>query len=663
MAHPTVSRGATVPISTTVAAVLDEYARAFSALFEITTPLERERLAHRLVLVALLCVGAFARFWELGAVGLHGDEETMAMATMHIVRDGLPILPSGMFYPRGLTELYLMAGAVQIFGESEWALRLPSVLCGIVLIVLAWTVGRRFLRPEWNCAFTAAVAFLPEILEYSQTARMYIFLLVGVAACLACIFAWERSDRLGWLVLAALALIVGIELHALAVTNVLLFLFPGLLRGDMRRLLLGIVTAALVMLAWVGIDAWVSAQYPVPPPEYAADLGPPRWDRGHAPQAFDLTFDIVLWIVGLAAAFFAVHVVRRIASRPAAIVTAVLLLAGLFAQLMVFYHLAALFFVAGVVVARRYGGPMIWRRLWIFALGSGLLALIHGSLLASTPGSVVKLIGALVGEPSVWPYWRIMEFSLVAGALVVLCLASGLVRLATGRPVRDYWLFAVLGVWIPLFVIGMFLWNVPARYTVASMLPWLLCAFATAQSGADWLAAKLGWLRTSPGRVAAIAAVAALVINPGASVARVNSGYGNHPDHKGAAEFMRTQNIGPDDIVLAEDVLEQTYYLGSVDYWLISRSVARRFVTRINGEICDFYTGTPVIGSAKMLEDLMQREAGRRIFIIGSGENMADGRKTMRGDIDDVLDSDRVQVIYTGRDGVTKVWRAVPVAR
>ena len=415
------------------------------------------------------------------------------------------------------------------------------------------------------------------------------------------------------------------------------------------------------MLAYVAIDGWVNAQYPVPPPEYAADLGPPPWDRGHSAQGFDLTFDLALWITGLAMAFFAVHVGRRITSRPAVIATAVLLLAGLFAQLMIFYHLAALLFLAGLVVARRYGGPMIWRRLWIFALGVGLIALIHVSLLASTPGSVVKLIGALVGEPSVWPYWRIMHFSFWAGGLAVLCLIVGIVRLATGRLVSDYWLFAILGVWIPMFVIGLFLWNVPPRYTAGSMLPLLLVAFATAQSGADWLSRKFEWLATASfGRAVAIAAVAALVIDPAESVARVNSGYANHPDHKGAAEFMRSQNVVPDDIVLAEDVLQQTYYLSSVDYWLISRAVARRFVTRIDGEICDFYTATPVIGSASMLEDLMRRQSAHRIFIIGSGENMKDGRKTMRGDIKDVLESDRMQVVYSGRDGVTKVWRAVP---
>jgi hypothetical protein len=47
-------------------------------------------------LLAILVIGAMVRFWGLGSVGLHGDEETMAMPTMHIVEHGTPFMPSGM---------------------------------------------------------------------------------------------------------------------------------------------------------------------------------------------------------------------------------------------------------------------------------------------------------------------------------------------------------------------------------------------------------------------------------------------------------------------------------------------------------------------------------------------------------------------------------------
>src|SRR5690606_413329 len=126
--------------------------------------------------------------------------------------------------PRGLTQLYLMAFSVQLFGESEWAWRLPSVLCGIALIPLTYFAGRRYLQPHWNLAFVAAVAFLPMLIVDSQTARMYIFLVALVTAALVCLHAWERTNKIAWLAGGVAALVLGLDMHALAVGAALLFL-------------------------------------------------------------------------------------------------------------------------------------------------------------------------------------------------------------------------------------------------------------------------------------------------------------------------------------------------------------------------------------------------------------------------------------------------------
>lgn len=652
-----------IPATPTLTAQVGEFMRALSDLFRMTAPMERDQSAQRVMLLVIVSVGAWVRFWGLGNVGLHGDEETMAMAVMSIVREGAPILPSGMFYPRGMTQLYLMAGSVQLFGESEWAFRLPSALCGVLTIWLAWLAGRRFLRPYWNLAFAAVVALLPAMIVYSQTARMYIFLIAAVAACMVSIFEWERSGRLGWLVAAVAALVIGIDLQALAVTTILLFLMPGVLQGDLRKLLYGSAAAAIVVIAYLGINGWVDTHYPVPPPEYAADLGAPLWDRSRAPQEFALTFEIALWIAGFAIAFFALHLSRVIPQRVAAISVAVLLIAGLLLQLKLHYHAAGWVFIAATVAARRFGGSRVWRRLRIFALGSGLLVLIHFTLLISTPGSLKKVIGALVGQPSIWPYYRIAEFSEVAVLLAAGTLIWSLWCLAKRRRVPDYALFGLLGVWIPMFTIGFFVWSLPPRYTVASLLPMLLCAFAFAQKGADWLQTKVPATAGRPWPSVAAAVTATLVINPVAMADVVNSGYESHPDHKGAAEFMRAQNIVEGDVIIAEDVLQQTYYLGKVDYWLMSRQHARRYVELVDGEIRDFYTHARVISDAKMLQQVLQRERGQRIFVIGSGENQSDHRKGMRGDMDTVLRSQQFQVIYEGRDGLTQVWRATDASR
>ena len=635
-----------------------EIATMLASLVRPTLPLQSAVATHRLVLFAIVCVGAVLRFWGLGNVGLHGDEETMAMAARGILHQGAPILPSGMFYPRGLTELYLMVASMSVFGETEWAMRLPSAVCGVLLIPLTYLAGARYLRPTWNLALAACVAMLPEFIVYAQTARMYGFLVVAIAGCMACLNLWERNGKIGWLVLACISLLIGIELHALAVTAGMLFVVPGVVKGDSRTLLQGIVAAVVLMIAFAVINNWVNAQYPEPPADYGAGLGAMPGERGDISPTLALPLQAWLGFAVLIVAALALRVNRVITSKPAAVAAEVLLLAGLAAQFFLHYHVAAILMVIGIVVARRFAGPVVWSRLGLFLAGSGLLAVAHIALLKPTAGSTMKLIGLLVGQPSIWPYYKVMQFSYVAGLIAAVCLVWGVVRLARGKRVPDYWVMMLVGVWVPMFMIGLFLWNVPSRYTAASILPLLIAAFAFAQHGADRLALRT--YRSSQGLMQGLLALGltVLVVDP-AAVARVtNAGYEMNPDHKGAAEFIQQQNIQPGDVLIAEDVLQQTYYLGKVDYWMMTRNFARKFVIRVDGQIRDFYTGTPVMSDAGMLDEVLRAHPNDRIFVIGSGENREDQRRSMRGDMDPVLHSDRFKEVFLGRDGFTRVWLA-----
>jgi hypothetical protein len=84
-------------------------------------------------------------------------------------------------------------------------------------------------------------------------------------------------------------------------------------------------------------------------------------------------------------------------------------------------------------------------------------------------------------------------------------------------------------------------------------------------------------------------------------------------------------------------------------------------VKREGTEVVDFYTGTPVIATPAMLDALLQNNADKRIFIIGSGEDWRKGERGVRGaDLNEAIESDRFEVIHTGRDGLTQILRAVP---
>lgn len=637
---------------------LESLGRALGDCFEITRPEERERAVHWFVLFLLVCVGAFVRFWGLGSVGLHGDEETMALAVRHILVDGQPILPSGMYYPRGQTQLYLMALAVSLFGESEWALRLPSAICGILLIPLAYFASRRFLRPVWALAMAGTAAFLPALILDSQTARMYIFLVTLITASMVCVFAWERTQRISWLIAAVVALIVGLDMHVLAVGTVLVFLMPGIVRGDPRRFFLGAGAALVGFIAFLIINSWVDAQYPTPPPDFAEGL-PVRQQSSVKHEGFEFAVQLTLSVVALAAAVFACRIVQFVRPTVAKLGVAFLLLVGLVLQLALYYHLAVICHTVGAVLAARYRTDIKLRDAISFAAAVGCILVFHVALLMPIAGTIVRLVGALIGQPSVWPYVRAAQLSPFAGLLTAALLVWGLYLIAQRRRVPDYWLLAVLAVWAPVLALGVFAWNVPTRYTAMSLAPMLLCALAIGQRGVDGLSSYVGERLASTVKSCAAVIAGIALVNPALVAATMNAGYAIRPDHKGAAEFMRTQHITDDDVVMAEDVLQQTYYLGRVDYWLASRMFARKFVKRTESGIVDFYTGTPVITTTDMLETVLRENRGKRIFVIGSGEDWRNGQRVARQELNEILSSDRFETVFVGRDGRTQVLRAV----
>jgi 4-amino-4-deoxy-L-arabinose transferase-like glycosyltransferase len=623
--------------------------RGLSSLFEDTFPGARAERRTLALLVLIVAVGAFVRFWGLGNVGLHGDEKTMALPAMHLVEYGTPEMPSGFLYPRAVPQLYLMAASVHAFGRSAWALRLPSAICGVLLIVLAWLAGRRFLEPRWNLALSAAVALFPAFIEDAQTARMYVFLVTGVTGFMALLFAWERTGRGGYLVAAVVEMAVSLLFHTLSIFAVWLCFLPGLLSGDWRKLGQGAVAFVAIAAEFVALNHWISMEYPH---TLGALTGTPVNGPRAVPPPLHLLWPLALALPALALSWYVIHARGRL--------PAVLLAASLVAQAARLDHIALLLIIAALVLARR-NGKLPAARLAIYFAVCALLAVAQVAyLLAHRAGTPPQVLGLLLGWPSVRAYITLSRYSVLALLMAAGGLAAGLWRLAHRERIGDHLLFLTLGVWIPLLQIGYFMWNPQLRYVEGQMMPLLIAVFAIAAQWAARAAARVRVSMGGPARTGAMAAAALclLVIDPARLPAAVDPTYARYPDHQGAAKFIESLHPGPGDILVAEDPIMQTYYLGHVSYWLQDEAMAAPFLHKVDGKWADIYTDTPLIGSGRQLERLVARRNRGAIYIIGSGENEEDGRKLMRGaGIAQELDSPAFHLIYVGRDGLTDVWK------
>ena len=224
----------------------------------------------RLVGIALILAAFALRLHRLDAQSLWYDEGVTATVAQYdlgtLTRWTANDIQPPLYY-------YVVAGWGRLAGWSEWSLRFPSVLFGVLLVVLLVALAHRLGRPPSQALAAGLLAALhPLWLYYSQEARMYMQLLaLGVAAALLL----ERGFGLGagsgtgpggswkarWAFVLAGAAAAYTHYFAFFL---LLALVPGFLlrhRGPIRaapwawlRPLLGAFLAILLLyLPWVGV--------------------------------------------------------------------------------------------------------------------------------------------------------------------------------------------------------------------------------------------------------------------------------------------------------------------------------------------------------------------------------------------------------------------------
>ncbi|WP_435105031.1 glycosyltransferase family 39 protein [Arhodomonas sp. AD133] len=556
-----------------------------------------------------------------------------------------------------------MAGAVGIFGESEWAMRLPSALVGVVSTLLAFSLGRRFLTPTYNVAFVAVIAFTPALIEVSQTARMYIFYIAAAMAFALAVFRWESTGS--WrAALGALAImVIALEFHPLAIFAVPVAAYPLVTRPGPRRLIQALVVCCGSVLAFYLVRTWHAMNY---------DFG--RLDDrqlaetgGLTPETLSLGWPSVAISIGIAA-FGIYWIVSRVRNgserphtKPLVFGATALLILSLLCAVAASYHLVALTYAVAAALLLRTGGW--WQTLAGTAVALAMILAAQGTaLMAGGDGQSLKeVVKYLIILPSPVPYFRFAYYfpaAVLAYAVVLLFLV---VRFIRGAYLPAHVLFFVLAVWVPLVGIGFFEWNVPPRYTIGFVPFFALCFLAAAQSFQAIVVTRgtMGKGAHSWRVVSAVVAVA-LLVHPAQLPEAMSRTYAHHPDHKGAAAFMQQLAIGPADIVIAEDVLQQTYYLGRVDYWLRHMRDARPFLRRNGEALVDWYTGTRVIADGDTFREILSRPGRGAVYVIGEAEGYQ-GRDYRLGEaiIRQFRDFDN-EVIYTGRDAVTRIWRFPP---
>jgi hypothetical protein len=161
-------------------------------LDHLSRPLvEPDSRAERLVASALMAVGVGLRIAQyLANRSLWGDEVAIALnLRLRSFHELLHPLSYDQTMPFGLLLVLKAFGSG--FGYSEWVLRLPLLLAGCALILLAWFLFARLFEQRVVFVFVALLAISEPLIYYAGEVKQY-----GLDALVALIMLWLGLNTL-----------------------------------------------------------------------------------------------------------------------------------------------------------------------------------------------------------------------------------------------------------------------------------------------------------------------------------------------------------------------------------------------------------------------------------------------------------------------------------
>ncbi len=215
-------------------------------------------LARWWPLAALTLLAAVLRLSTLGLQSFWYDEAFTVVRDLH---PGLVSTLHSVVHTENNPPLwYLIAWAdSRVLGTGAVALRLPSALCGIALVPVAWGIGSELAGRRTATLLAALVAVNPLYVWYSQEARPYGLFVFTAGLAILCFLRFDRvptRGRMGLFVLTAALALLSHYFAVFLIAGMILWLLRA--PGERRRLAFG--AAGALVLAGLALLPLVIAQ-------------------------------------------------------------------------------------------------------------------------------------------------------------------------------------------------------------------------------------------------------------------------------------------------------------------------------------------------------------------------------------------------------------------
>jgi len=631
-------------------------------------------ISNKILLLTLLLtiVAALPRLYHLGDLGFYMDEETTSFASKSMAEGKGPQMPSGMPYYRSLPHIWLNSISAKIFGiEKEYSYRLPAALLGMLTVPLIFL----FARPYVGTSVAFLAALLLALSEWqiitSRQARMYAPFLFFYIACSFAILRWAKKDTLYSLALTITLFIVAVSFHQLGVflafiPLIALFTKDYATTPQYKLILFSIITG---ITAYLYGDIFVSGPYSQWKETYGITTANAVENKSLLQNltitGLQLTYGMTGFLLGLWLAIKSVFTDHtngrefRILARYT--------LATLLGTLAAIGHLHGAF-LSFLMLLLLYPEPLnhYLQRTWKPLIAISTVAAITAILTIAEHG-IVPGIKLLLSFP--YPNWITLN-TLSSGITLLFILAllylAVIKKTTSNSNVRILLVISLF----PLILVGIFMKWAPARYLIQAY-PFILivCAYALytpahkffqpRYTNAGVPALVLACLVSLSGLLGGHGLISAFKVGTVEYGDRLNEAaliFPFYPDHKSPGEYV-AEHRSAGDIIIAEDVLEQRWYAGRVDYWLRNYEEEAGFLyLAADNELHDIYVDS-IAATPTLLSSLLADET-QRFWLITSGETYTNRQYYLNENQREWLSNLETSFtpVFTGKDNVTQVY-------
>lgn len=582
-------------------------------------------------LCAFLLVAIAIRAIDLNQPGYATDEDLTHFAVEGIVRHGVPALPSGFIYDRGLPYSYLawsgraltrLTAAAQSAtadtapeaAPSMTAYRAVSLLAGAITIVLVFALARDVGGDAAGITAALLVVSYPWHIIVSQWARFYASFL---AVYLLALISYDRIDRRGGRVAFLVGVLFARLLHEFGATLLFLPIASLLLNERDRRiawpsLLWTGLTLAFAQAVIYGIHALAPNDAVNPVSHYLGVHA--RQTLLPIPTSVVRLAGPVAWTCGL---FIAVAVTwvltRRIVVSPAFALAAAI--SGLFFQL----GLLCWLLVVAVLAA-----PHRWRRYFTAAVVVTAVSTMGWMLVALATTEAAMTLGyvtSIVDQSLSYPTAAARYIALYYPLTILLAAVTAVVAMSR-PPAHDRLrrLLVIVAFW--LILLGVITSGFEPRHLVPVLTLMFVIVAQLPRVVAPTDRTPHGSRRLM---IAGVLVVAATVWDQYGAYAKESGRDLRQRFDRPMLVAMRAPSLegvrmalGRDDLLICSDELACLYWLGRVDYWLAVAPFDReRYAIDTAAGRRALYAGSPIVASLEALRDIVSAAAvSRRCWIV-----------------------------------------------